>query len=109
VGVSGDSGIADSAVRVMSRSWSATAFRGLLPPDDGTELACGRGFDTGRSARAVLSKGMGAGWSRLRLGDGCASCVGISPVDGCQSYMDTASIDGESMDAVVGVVFLVVM
>lgn len=93
VGVSGDRGIAASAVSVMSRSWSATAFRGLSPPDEGTGLpraGIAIGAAAGRRARAVLSKGMGGGWSRLRLGDGCARCVGISPVSGCQSYMDTA-------------------
>lgn len=102
VGVSGDIGI---AVSVMSRSWSATAFRGLSPPGEGPGLpraAGGAGIDigagAGRSARAVLSKGIGGGWSRLRLGEGCARCVGISPVDGSQSYMDTAERCGQDVD-----------
>jgi hypothetical protein len=80
VGVSGDMGIAASAVRVIPRSWSATAFRGLSAPDEGAGLPRG-GVDAGRRARAVLSKGTGGAWSRLRFGDGCARCVGISPVD----------------------------
>lgn len=84
VGVSGDMGIAEIAVNVMPRSWSATAFRGLSPPE-GTELCRGDG-DAGR--KAVFSSGIGGGWSRLRFGDGKASWVGgISPEEMLLSYM----------------------
>lgn len=60
VGVSGDMGISESAVRVIPRSVSATAFRGLSAPDEGAGLPRG-GVDAGRRARAVLSRGIGAG------------------------------------------------
>ena len=80
VGVSGDMGMAVMVARVMPRSWSATAFRGLSGPDEGL-WSLRRGVDAGRRARAVLSSGAGGGWSRLRFGDGYASCMGISPVE----------------------------
>jgi len=80
VGVSGDMGMAAMVVRAIPRSWSATAFRGLSGPDEGLwSLRC-CGLEAGRRARAVLSSGAGGGWSRLRFGEGWASCVGISPV-----------------------------
>ena len=53
-------GIAESAVRVIPRSVSATAFRGLSAPEEGAGLPRG-GVDAGRRARAVLSRGIGAG------------------------------------------------
>lgn len=59
VGVSGDIGI---AVSVMSRSWSATAFRGLSPPGEGPGLpraAGGAGIDIGTliSYRVLVEMG----------------------------------------------------
>ena len=67
VGVSGDMGIAASGVSVIPRSWSATAFLGLLAPEEGGGLPRG-GVDAER--KAVLSKGTGGACSRFRLGDG---------------------------------------
>jgi hypothetical protein len=85
VGVSGDIGIAEIAVSVIPRSWSATAFRGLSAPEEGAGLPRG-GVDAGR--RAVFSNGVGGGCSRLRFGDGYASWVeGISPDEASSSYM----------------------
>jgi hypothetical protein len=100
VGVSGDMGM---AAMVMPCSWFATAFRGLSAPDEGAGLPRG-GVAAGRRAKAVLSSGIGGGWSRLRFGEGCASCIGISPVKECQNYMRTAlKGDAEKM-ANVGVI-----
>lgn len=58
VGVSGDMGIAASEERVIPRSWSATALRGLSAPDAGAGLPRG-GVDAGR--KAVFSSGVGGG------------------------------------------------
>lgn len=70
VGESGYMGTAVMLVRLMPRSWSATAFLlGLsLPERVGLPLG---GVEAGR--RAVLSSGTGGGWLRLRLGDGCTA------------------------------------
>jgi hypothetical protein len=94
VGVSGDIGMAESAVSVIPRSWSATAFRGLSAPDDGAGLPRG-GVDAGR--RAVFSNGIGGGCSRLRFGDAYAIWVGgISPDGASPSYMGAVVGRGQS-------------
>jgi hypothetical protein len=58
VGESGDIGIADVAVRLILRSWSATAFRGLSGRGEGAGLR-DSGVDAGRNV--VFSSGTGGG------------------------------------------------
>lgn len=91
VGVRGDVGMVAVQARFMSRSWAATAVRGLSASLDGGGLLRG-GVWAARMASAVFSSGTGGGWSRLRLGDGWASCVGMAPVDGRPSYMRTVAM-----------------
>jgi hypothetical protein len=65
-GVRGDMGIG-RAVILIPLSWSATAFLGLLAPEEGAGLPLGGVYAL---RRLVFASGVCAGWSRLRLGDG---------------------------------------
>jgi hypothetical protein len=85
--------MAEVATRVMPRNWSATSFLGLSAPEESAGLSLGGGVDAGR--RAVFSRGIGAGCSRLRFGDGWASWVrGMSPDKASVNYMGAVGCTG---------------
>jgi hypothetical protein len=85
--------MAEVATRVMPRNWSATSFLGLSAPEESAGLSLGGGVDAGR--RAVFSRGIGGGCSRLRFGDGWASWVrGMSPDKASVNYMGAVGCTG---------------